>query len=116
MDNVLGGQLGGPIGAFAGKGVMTEKFLVLISTTVVAFLLVLVFKIRRGITMKYGIAGLVLILMPCFFAIFQNTGNRMFDIAILIGVVVGILLLMLDMPREKQRNSGFDNPSSSHNE
>jgi hypothetical protein len=95
---------------------MTEKFLALIFTTGVAFLLLLVFRIRRGITMKYGIAGLVLILMPHFFAIFQNPGDRMFNIAMLIGAVIGILLLMLDMPRKTQRNSGFDNPPSGHKE
>jgi len=45
----------------------------------VAFLLLLVFRIKRGITMKCGIAGPVLILMPHFFAIFQNPVDRMFN-------------------------------------
>ena len=95
---------------------MTEKFLALIFTAVLAFLLSLVFRIRKGITLRYGIAGFVLILMPHFLSVFQNPGERMFNIAMLIGVVIGILLLMLDMPRKTQRNSGIDNLPSGHNE
>lgn len=95
---------------------MTEKFLALIFTVVVALLLSLVFRIRKGITLRYGIAGFVLILMPQFLSIFQNPGDRMFNIAMLGGAVIGILLLMLDMPRKTQQNSGFDNPPSGHDE
>jgi len=77
---------------------MAEKFLALIFTVVVALILFFVLKRWKGITLRSGIAGIVLIVMPQFLEVFRNPGGKMYSIPVAVAVVIGILLLMKDCP------------------
>jgi len=83
---------------------MAEKFLSLASTVVVTFLIFLAFKRWKKIGLRYGLVGLVLVIMPHFLAVFQNPGERIYNIPLLAGAVIGVFLLMRDMPDAGKKN------------
>ena len=83
---------------------MTEKLLSLACTVGVTFLFYLFFRRWKGIRLRYGFAGIVLIIMPYFLAVFQNQGDRIYNIPVLIGALIGVFLLMWDIPQAGKRN------------